>query len=270
MKNPRNVHDVEPLSRKFRIGWVAACACGALLGLGIHFPATGLASVVESQSRGALRLTDAKGSIWNGSAGLEYAGDGGSGFAWPDRVSWSWGWASGAPELKMSSKSCARGLALRVGWSGGAVGAFECALPASALSAASGPWGKMKYGGRALWASEGLAMPGWSGSALAGSVKLRLSDLCLELSQACPLGSYVAVARLDGGKATLTLASDAGSALDVSGSGEFGGSGSRFDAVAKADPKEEARMANMLAMIGDYRGGESKISWRAGPANRKQ
>ena len=270
MKNQKKLNDGAQVARKFQMGLAAACLFGALLGVVIHFPATALASMVESQTNGTIRLTQAKGSIWDGSAGVEFVGKGDGGFAWPDRWSWKWAWSSGAPELKLLVKSCAQGVVLRLGWRGVDAGPMECAVPASILSAAAGPWPKMKYGGVMIVSSDGLVQQGWNGWAMKGLLKIRLADLCVELSQACPLGSYTIDANIDAGKATLGISSMPGSVLAVSGSGAVDRAGSRVDAVAKADPKQEPGMANMLSMMGNYQAGESKISWQAEAAGAKK
>jgi len=74
MKNQKKLNDGAQVARKFQMGLAAACLFGALLGVVIHFPATALGSMVESQTNGTIRLTQAKGSIWDGSAGVEFAG----------------------------------------------------------------------------------------------------------------------------------------------------------------------------------------------------
>ena len=139
--------------------WAAAGAVvGGVVALVAFIPAGWMANAVASASGGRVLLTDARGTLWRGSALPVLTGGEGSrdAAALPDRLDWRLGFAGLTPELRLRQACCLRGevrLQVRPGWGrytlqvkpsqGTTLGQW----PAALLTGLGTPWNTMQMGG---------------------------------------------------------------------------------------------------------------------------
>lgn len=239
-------------------GLVAALACFA--------PAQWLASGIESASDGKVLLTQARGTVWSGSAQLVLAGGEGSAgaLALPSRLSWQLTPVWLGAELALQAPCCiptkpdAHGLQASIVLQGMSSAAWRVSgrvttLPAQLLSGLGSPWNTLQLAGD-LGLDTNASSIGWSGvwsfdkglQSLAGSANIEALQLQTALSTVRPLGSYRIT--LMGSQLQLqTISPD--DALQLSGTGELLGQ-PRFSGEALASIGREAALSNLLHIIG--------------------
>jgi general secretion pathway protein N len=262
-----------------RLWGIAGAVLGGLLALVAWAPAAWLASVVADASGQRLLLSDARGTVWNGSAIPVLTGGIGSrdASALPGRLEWSLGLQGAALALRARHACCINGeLLLRVvpGWgrvrvelpaTAGAVGQW----PATWLIGLGTPWNTLQPSGSLQLFSSGLTAESVQGRwRVAGRAELALNSMGSRLSTLDVLGSYKLVlvgapAAAEGAAtdtaATLQLATTSG-ALLLDGSGQWVSSKLRFNGQASAAPGSEAILNNLLNIIGRRQGVRSVIS----------
>ena len=247
--------------------WAAAGLClGALPALLLWAPAHWLAATVERASAGQLRLEQARGTVWTGSAQLVLTGGAGSDdrAALPGRVHWQLRPAWGGARARIAADCCTSaplelravpGLgALRVQVTDG-----QSQWPAGVLTGLGTPWNTIQPQGRLQLLTTGMTVQWAAGRMqLQGQAQLDALAMSSRLSTLRPMGSYRLV--LQGGEApTLTLSTLDG-ALLLSGSGQWVGQRLRFTGEASAAPEREAALANLLNIIGRRSGARSIIT----------
>ncbi|MBV8501617.1 MAG: type II secretion system protein N [Paucibacter sp.] len=256
------------------VHWAGAGAlCGALVGLICSAPASLAAQALASATSGHLQLSDARGTIWSGSALLVFTGGEGSkdAMALPSRLHWQTGWSGRSFSLSARQDCCINDvLELRItpGW-----GRVDLAVkdrtpaddwllrwPASLLAGLGTPWNTLELHGHVRVRTQGLALQwdrqGWRQQGLAQADLLEVSS---RVSTLAPLGSYrfSILAAADGN--TLQLQTLSG-ALHLEGSGRLSAAGSSFRGFASAEPGREAALDNLLNIIGLRQGARSVIS----------
>lgn len=253
-------------------------AIGALFGAGLalvaFIPAGWLASAVASASGQQVLLTDARGTLWRGSALPVLTGGAGSrdAAALPDRLEWRLGLSGLTPELRLSQACCLRG-AVRVlvspGWGrirvtvlpdqGTTIGQW----PAALLTGLGTPWNTMQMGGTLRLTSPGMTIESVQGRIrFAGDAALDIAHASSRVSTLDTLGSYRLSVHGDpagNDAATLQLITVDG-ALRLSGSGQWTGSGLHFRGEATAAEGSESALNNLLNIIGRRQGARSVIS----------
>jgi general secretion pathway protein N len=243
-------------------GLAVGLACAVLL----FAPARWLAGAVGRATEGRLLLSEARGTIWRGSAQVTLTGGAGSSdaVALPSRLDWRLGprWDGLAAELAASCCT-AEPLALRIlpRWGGARVlvGPGQTSWPAGLLAGLGTPWNTLQLDGDLRLASEGLSVEWVQGRlAIAGRAELTAQRLSSRLSTLRPMGSY-RITVLGGATPTLQLDTLEGS-LQLSGNGQWVGSRLRFSGVASAAPESESVLANLLNIIGRRSGPRSIIT----------
>jgi general secretion pathway protein N len=249
-------------------------ALGALAALVAFVPAGWLASRVESASGSRLLLTDARGTLWNGSALMVLTGGAGSRDAasLPDRLHWRLGFAGLVPELRLTQACCLRGevrVQVRPGWGRVAVNVLpqQSATigqwPAGVLAGLGTPWNTMQIGGTLRLTSEGMAVESVQGRVrFTGEAALDIARASSRVSALESLGSYRLTLKGDansGDAAAVNLLTVDG-ALRLSGSGQWTGNGLRFRGEAAAEPGSESALNNLLNIIGKRQGASSVIT----------
>ena len=216
-------------------------------------PASVFAPRAMSASRGALALSDAHGTAWNGSAHAVVSTTGGA-IAF-DEVRWRFlpeRLASGRIAFAISAAGAgANGHAtLERGWSDWSLHALEARIEATAASAAL-PW-------MAPWRPEGivtLAAPDlkWSGNEARGALQAEWRGAAVALSPVHPLGSYRLEAQGDGGPMKISLATIEGP-LRVTGRGTFNPpSRASFSGEARAEGEAARTLDPLLDLMGPRR-----------------
>ena len=229
-------------------------------------PASWLASGLASATGGQLRLDEARGTVWNGSAQLALTGGTGStaAAALPGRVEWTLRPRFNGVAAAVRSDCCSREpLGLRLNWRAGgfalrvAHGALQ--LPAGLLAGLGTPWNTLQLDGDLRLSTQGLSVEWVEGRlAVAGRAELVAQRLSSRLSTLRPMGSYRIT--LEGGAVpTLKLETIEGS-LRLAGSGQWVGSRLRFNGEATAEAEREAALSNLLNIIGRRNGPRSIIT----------
>lgn len=254
---------------------------GAVVGTGVatvlFAPAAWLANAVASATDQRLLLTDARGTVWNGSAVAVLTGGPGSkdASALPGRLAWTLGprwWREGPGLLVNARHACCLngtvGLMVRPGLGRvtasvvpqpGWLGAWPTAL----LSGLGTPWNTLELGGTIRVSAQGLTLASEQGRwRVLGQANVELSDVSSRLSTLPTLGSYrLTLSGEPGtaGNAQLTLQTLDG-ALQLSGNGVWNANGIRFRGEATAGAADEAALSNLLNIIGRRDGARSVIT----------
>jgi general secretion pathway protein N len=255
-------------------GWRWA-ALGALIGivftLTVFAPAHWLAAGLTHWTQGHLKLVNARGTVWNGTAGLVFASGAGGAEAvsLPGALGWAlrprWDGLSdafdipccAAQPLALTARLRAGGVELE--WRDG-----QSRWPAALLTGLGAPWNTLKLAG-----ALDLSMRGFSVRAngpqlaIAGHATLDATDISSSLSTLKPMGSYRIA--IEGGAspsapATVLLTTRDGSSLQLNGSGRWNGAALRFDGEASAAPGREDALSNLLNIIGRRQGARSLIA----------
>ncbi len=261
--------------RAARAPWAWAGA-GALLGLAttliLQAPADWLASTIRQLTGGKVLLTDARGTVWTGSARFEFSGGAGSRdvSALPGRVNWRLRPTLPGLSVGIDADCCTRdpvNLLLTPAWGGGRLQVQDSTsttrqpmvLPAAVLAGLGAPWNTLQFEGQLSLSTRGLSVEWTQGRpVISGSAELLASNMSSRLSTLKPMGSYRIT--LNGGTtATLEVTTLEGS-LQLTGTGRWVGSRLRFEGTASAAPEREAALSNLLNIIGRRSGARSTIT----------
>ena len=262
-------------SRSAALRWgVFGAVAGALLGLVAFAPAAWLAGWLASASGQRMLLTEARGTVWSGSAVPVLTGgpDSRDASALPGRLEWTLGIKGLGFELRARHACCLNGtvaLQVRPGFGrhtvalvppvGGWIGQW----PSAWLGGLGTPFNTLQLGGSVRLTSPGLTLESVQGRwRVQGRADLELVDLSSRLSTLDSLGSYrltLAGDPANAGNAQLSLSTLEG-ALQLSGNGTWGAGGVRFRGEARAAPGDEAALSNLLNIIGRRDGARSVIS----------
>ena len=244
-----------------RAPWRSALA-GAFIGLAVTLvwqaPARWLAAAVRAGSGGMVQLAEPYGTVWRGSARLMLAGGEGSRgrVALPGRVQWqlSPGWLAASVRLQADCCTPQGPLAARVRWQWGGV---QVAL----LAGLGTLWNPVQLQGDITLRTHGLAF-GWVQGRLhlQGQAGATARQVASRLSPLKPLGSY-SVTLTGGETPSLSLSSLPGSALLLSGSGQWVGQRLRFTGQAEATPGTEAQLLNLLNILGRRQDNKAVITF---------
>ncbi len=248
-------------------------AVGALIALLLFAPAAWLASAVASATGERVLLSDARGTVWSGSAVLVLTGgaDSRDANSLPGRLQWTLAPRPTGFELRARHACClngAVGLLLRPGF-GRMHGTLLAPAdwvgqwPSSLLAGLGTPWNTLQLGGAVRLTTPGLAFEQVQGRLrLEGELNVELLDVSSRLSTLDTLGNYRLT--LTGDPATpgtsQLLLSTLGGALQLNGTGTWGPGGVRFRGEATSAMEDEAALNNLLNIIGRRSGARSVIS----------
>jgi general secretion pathway protein N len=253
---------------------VAGAIVGALAALTVYAPAAWLASALASATGDRLLLTDARGSLWNGSALPVLTGGPGSrdASALPGRLEWKLALRGLAIELRARQACCLRGEAralIRPGFGRLSVQLLPAESntvgqwPASWLAGLGTPWNTLQLGGALRLTSTGLTVEWVQGrTRFTGEAALDVAGASSRVATLDTLGSYrlsVHGNAASGDAASLSLITVDG-ALRLSGQGEWTANGLRFRGEAQAAEGSETALNNLLNIIGRRQGARSVIS----------
>lgn len=262
-------------SRSAATRWaIAGTVLGVLIALIAFAPAEWVARAVGSGSGQRVLLTDARGTIWSGSAVLVLTGGAGSrdAAALPGRLEWSLGLSGTSPALKVRHDCCLNDTVtfkLKPG-----LGRFSATLvppagwvgqwPSALLGGLGTPWNTLQLGGTIRMLSPGVTVQWVQGRVLLdGNIDIELMQASSRLSTLNTLGSYrLSInghASQSGEPPQVNLVTVDG-ALKLSGSGTWTANGLRFRGEATAAEAEAAALSNLLNIIGRRNGARSVIS----------
>jgi len=247
------------------MAWAGAIA-GLVTATVVFAPARWLAAGVQRLSDEQVRLVDARGSVWQGSARMVLSGgEGSSGavamlghMAWTIRPTW------GGLRAWVRADCCTREpLQLNAELFG--LGGMHFTLadgqsrwPAGLLAGLGTPWNTVQPHGQLVVTSEGFGAQ-WAEGRLSmeGRVQLDATQMSSRLSTIAPMGSYRLT--LQGGATSrIALATLEGS-LQLSGQGQWVGQRLRFEGEATAAPDPVDALSNLLNILGRRDGVRSII-----------
>lgn len=268
---------------------VVGAVVGVFLGLVFFAPAAWLAHFVSQSSNARLVLSDARGTVWNGSAVPVLTGGPGSvdASSLPGRLAWSvdWRWRStpaGGPGwvIELTHACCLNGpqaIAVQPHWGrltaqvvahqkpqpAGASESWFGQWPSQWLSGLGTPWNTLQLGGATRLSFTGATLTWtqgrWNFQGLAQIDSLGVSS---RVSPLPVLGHYRLTLTNNPADPSSTLLSvtTVEGALQLNGSGQWDPSGMRFRGDARALPADEAVLSNLLNIIGRREGSRSVIS----------
>jgi general secretion pathway protein N len=262
-------------SRSAGVRWgVFGGLVGSLLALIAFAPAAWLAKAVASATHERLLLTEARGTVWSGSAVPVLTGgpDSRDASALPGRLEWTLGMKGLAFELRARHDCCLNGtvtLQLRPGLGRTAVtlvppaGGWVGQWPSAWLGGLGTPFNTLQLGGMVRITSPGLTLETVQGRwLLQGRADMELVNASSRLSTLDALGSYrlsLAADAAHAGTSQLSLSTLEG-ALLLNGNGTWSASGVRFRGEARAAEGDDAALSNLLNIIGRRDGARSVIS----------
>ena len=188
--------------------------------LALTMPANFIAARARAAAPGQVEMSEARGSLWRGSARARIAASGGHLIF--ERIEWSLVPARLlAGRIAFDVKAVGHGLAglgqLARGFSRwelrdvAATGAAEALIPLAPLAAAWRPEGTLAISSPSL---------DWNDDDMRGDLRAEWKDAALSISEVRPLGTYRLDAHAEGGPAKLTIATVEGP-LRISGQGSF-------------------------------------------------
>jgi general secretion pathway protein N len=216
----------------------------AALTVVLRAPAAWLGDWLQAHTR--VRLVDARGTVWHGSALVGFS-DGRETTLVPGRLEWRVERiTSDAVAAKLTHAWLAAPLELSIAREGVAFGKGAARLPAGVLASAGAPFNTLKPGGtlEATWTDTILR-----GAALTGEVQIDWRDARSALSTIVPIGSYRLRVTGRGDGPALDLVTLAGP-LQLQGRGKIEGSRIHFNGTAGAEAAARPALNGLLGLLG--------------------
>ena len=210
------------------------------------------------QSHGRLRMVDARGTVWSGSAMIGVS-DGRQVLLIPGRISWKIGLAaiaSGRVMAEVAHPSLPAPLAVSLTTRSITVKAGQSELPAALLVALGTPFNTIRPGGAlgVRWTDLEI-----KDGTLAGGLQIEWREAQSALSPVAPLGSYRLQIAGAGDTARVQLDTLRGP-LRLQGSGTVKGGRISFKGVASADPQMRPALIGLISVLGRRVGDEAILS----------
>lgn len=213
--------------------------------IALRAPAAWVGDALASRTK--VRLIDARGTVWAGSALLGIS-NGRETTLIPGRLQWQVASLRGGRIwARLSHDWLATPLEVGLGVQNLAFAAGTARLPAAALTAAGAPFNTLRPGGvlEIRWTdTEVTGRP-----ALTGELLIDWRDAQSALSLVVPLGTYRLRVAGMGGPASLELQTLAGP-LKLSGKGTIEGSHVKFSGVATAEREMQPALNGLLGLLG--------------------
>ena len=250
--------------------WRTALA-GALIGLALgaaaFAPASWLAAAIGVASGQQVNLSNARGSIWQGSSQLALSGGVGSGqaVALPGQIHWQVQPAWTGLRILVSADCCTQQplqlLAATTGFSGLrlVLGNGQSRWPAGLLAGLGTPWNTVQPQGQLVATTQDVSLEWAQGHMhLSGRIQVDALQVSSRLSTLSPMGSYRITVQ-GGPDTSLQLATLDGS-LQLSGQGQWIARRLRFNGIASAEPARVEALSNLLNIVGRRDGARSIIT----------
>lgn len=232
-------------------------------------PASFADAALARATQGRVRLAQAQGTIWNGSARLVLAQgrvavaddaarvhDGTLlvGVAIPGRVDWSIRMLPllvGQLDAQLRFDRVARPVRVHGSWGEVRIDAGAIELPSVELGGLGSPWNTVRPSGALRLSWENLVL---RPTGLDGRARIELREASSAMTPVRPLGSYRIDVVGSSGRAELSIATIDGP-LRLQGNGSFDANrGLRFVAEASAEARERDRLQSFLGLIGPREG----------------
>jgi general secretion pathway protein N len=240
------------------VGRIAAVLAVILITAIAFAPAAWLGDLL--QSRSPVRLVNAAGTIWAGSA-MVAVSDGQQSRLVPGRVFWRILWPellSGRVALSVRHPVAADP-PLTIAFDGHALRlqAGEARVPAALLSVLGAPFNTVRPGGTLQVRWDALTI---GRDAFEGGVQVDWQDAQSALSPVAPLGNFrlTALGRGASGEAKLTTLKGP---LLIEGAGSLEHGRMRFALTAGAQPEMQASLNGLIAILGRKTGDRAVLNW---------
>jgi len=254
---------VDKLSFKQKLALFCVALFCVLLTMFVFAPAVWLSMLLQSETNGRFELTDAEGSLWNGSAFIGVAVDKSYDLTplLPGRFEWHLSpiLLLGQIELVVdNSKTLQQPLYMTGNFRHIQVSPNSLTLPASRLTGLGAPLNTIKPSGKMTLSWDALGLTFLDGNLdINGTMKLAMDDVASALSRVKPLGSYLMSFDWEGHEAKVDLKTIQGPLL-LSGKGTLIHGRLQFSGLAQAEEKQADNLANLLNLLGQRRPGANK------------
>jgi general secretion pathway protein N len=241
---------------RYRLGIVLAAVVAAALIVAVRAPAAWVGDWLQSQGR--LRLIDARGTVWSGSAMLGLS-DGRQVMLVPGRVTWNIGLAAigtGRVTADIAHPVLTAPLRVTVATQSVALEAGQAELPAALLVALGTPFNTVRPGGVLAVRWTDLE---FKGGALAGDLQIDWREAQSALSTVAPLGSYRLQVTGAGDTARVQLDTLRGP-LRLQGSGSVKGGRVSFKGIASAEPEMRPALIGLIGVLGRRVGDDAVLA----------
>ena len=235
---------------RYGAGLALAAVLAAALTAAVRAPAAWVGDWLQEQGR--VRLIDARGTVWSGSAMLGLS-DGRQVMLIPGRLSWKIGlaaMASGRVTADVSHPALAAPLAVSLAATSIALKAGQAELPAALLAALGAPFNTVRPGGALSLRWTNIEL---KGGALAGNLQIDWREAQSALSKVAPVGSYRLQVTGAGDTARVQLDTLRGP-LRLQGSGTVKGGRVSFKGLASADPDMRPALIGLISVLGPRSG----------------
>ena len=235
-------------------------------------PAAWLDRILETGTRGQLRLAEATGTLWKGDGRLVFAGAAATagssaagpepavarGVALPGRLRWQVSpipLVVGVIEAQVMVDGMNQPVRLQGSLLDMRVSNGQLALARTDLGTLGSPWSTVRPAGAVRLSWEGVTV---QAGRFEGRVQVELHDLSSALSAVRPLGSYRIQIEGRADRTSIDLSTING-ALELSGRGDLDRGRLRFAAkAAPADP-QDSRLTGLLGLLGPREGTHTVI-----------
>lgn len=232
--------------------WLASGAAAVCATLLVLAPEDWVAPYAAQATQGRMRLVDAAGSLWQGSAvlALTPGADPAGAALLPGRIEWHTAFCpllTGRLQLRLhQTEAMPDDITLNAGLRGAELSAGSAHLPASLLTGLGAPFNTLDLQAdvHARWDDWR-----WFGQNGFGHLSVTVDDAASRVSTIRPLGSYRVDIEAQGRQGTLALATLKGP-LTLTGRGSLGGGGVSFAGQASATPETQDSLAGLLNLLG--------------------
>ncbi len=253
------------------VAFTIVALLGAVFVGAMFVPASFADAALAHATQGRVRLAQADGTVWNGSARLVLAegrsagGDAAAAFpaaddalvagvAIPGRVGWSiraLPLLVGQLDAQLRFDRVTQPLRVHGAWGEVRIDAGAIDLPSVELGRLGSPWNTVRPSGALRLSWENLVL---RRSGLDGRAQIELRGASSAMTPVRPLGSYRVDVVGSGSRAELSIATIDGP-LRLQGNGSFDANrGLRFVAEASAEARERDRLQSFLGLIGPREG----------------
>ncbi len=241
-----------------RIVWTLIAILSVIFSVLFFLPASWMGVLIERQTQGRLSLCDAQGSFWNGSGFIGVAAGINDPVTplFPGRFNWKISPFILLAQLDLelqNSEALSVPVKITGNFSEWRVSPSVLVLPTERLEGLGaplntiGPSGKIHLSWNNLqFMRDGLILNAQ------GQLQLNLSEMASRLSPVRPLGSYRMVFDLQGINTEINLVTETGPMM-LSGSGTVKTGHFQFSGKAWAQEGQEAKLANLLNLLGQRR-----------------
>lgn len=240
---------------RYGAGLALAAVLAIALTAAVRAPAAWVGDWLQEQGR--LRLIDARGTVWIGSAMLGLS-DGRQVMLIPGRLSWKIdlaALASGRVTADISHPALAAPLAVSLAATSIALKAGQAELPAALLAALGAPFNTVRPGGALSLRWTNIEL---KGGALAGNLQIDWREAQSALSKVAPVGSYRLQVTGAGDTARVQLDTLRGP-LRLQGSGTVKGGRVSFKGLASADPDMRPALIGLISVLGPRVGNDALL-----------